>query len=89
MNRRRVLQFYASFFLFVAAVALIHLGLRPSITGFAVASGPSASVLSGFALSLFVIALIFFFIAVRRFVPREVIRRIELRDIQSSRDFDS
>lgn len=78
MKHRRVLHFYALFFLFVASIALLH-AATPSLTGYAVAESPSPRVLSGFAISLFLIALLFFFFAVRRFIPREVVRRIELR----------
>lgn len=78
MKHRKVLHFYALFFLFVASIALLH-AAAPSITGHSIVESPSSGALSGFAVSLFLIALLFFFLAIRRFIPRDVVQRIELK----------
>lgn len=89
MHSRSVLQFYTAFFLFVAAIALIHATLPPPITGYAISSDPSVQTLNWFAISLFIGALFFLFLSLRRFVPREVIRRIELRDRSTYSELDT
>jgi len=92
MIRRKTLTFFGVLFLFGAIIASLHFILLISsstITGYVGAPESSASVLGSFAFLLLAAAFIFFILAVKRYIPCNVVRRIALRNVyaQSAPDF--